>query len=278
MGQDKLIVAEKTLFDVLRDVWRAKIYIFIFIAAFAFLAFLFVGSAQRFYQAEIILSPVLGIGQGAGLSQYSPEEGTINMQAGDVQVGNAFARFSTIYSGVSVAKILMADQKIIDGLRADYPFVFLTPKSEWSAEELSAYLNARVILEGIHGTKMRRLRYQHPKEEFASYMLERIHLITDELIRARITRDVQARISYLNQSISEVQNPIHKRTLTALLMEQERLKMMVSIEGQPFSAAVVEPASVSAKPAWPDPFLIYPIFVLVGGLLGFVVFGLRNDV
>ncbi len=278
MGQEKLIIAEKTLFDVLRDVWRAKIYIFVFTATLIFCAFVFIGSAQKFYQAELIISPVIGLATSSISPPYSSDEGAINAQAGDVHVESAFARFSAIYDGMSVAKILINDDRIVAGLRGDYPFVFSKPKEEWSAAEFSSYLSQRIVLDGIHGTKMRRLRYQHPKKEFASYMLERIHLITDEIIRARITRDVQARITYLSQALIGVQNPAHKRNLAALLMEQERLKMMVSIDGQPFSASIVEPSSVSAKPSWPDPFMIYPVFILVGCLLGFVVFGVRHNV
>ncbi len=269
----QMILPEKTLFDVLRDVWRAKFYILFFVCVLIGLAFVFLGVARDFYRADLIVSPAISLTQGSSALNYQ-SEGTLPVQ-GQGSAG-AFARFAQVYDGVSVATILLTDKKVRDGLTDDLSFEFSTPEGRWTPELLSEYLKHRITIEPVHGTEMRRMFYLHPNKTFAAYFLSRVHFVADELIRARILRDVNARIKYLEAALEKASNPLHQRNFTALLMEQERLKMLVSLEGQPFAADVVEPASISFKPRWPDPYLIYASFLFVGIFLGFVTYGLRH--
>ncbi len=268
------ILPEKTLFDVLRDVWRAKYYMLCFgvlslIAAVCFLSF-----AQSFYRAEMIVAPARPMGQGVLSSSYVGE-GSIQVQHEDLRSNAAFIRFENIYDGVSVASILMSDDKILSALAFDRAFEFSKGQKDWNAEKLSEYIGRRVKLEPVSGTYLRRLVYSHPDRKFAAYMVGQVHRISDEIIRARLLREANGRIEYLNLGLSNVMNPEHRKSLTALLMEQERLKMMVSLD-EPYAASVIEPPSVSAKPRWPDPYMIYPVFLFVGLFLGFVSYGLRH--
>ncbi len=265
-------VPEKTLFDVLRDIWRAKFYMLFFCCLFIFLSFVFLGFSNSYYRAEMVLAPAMPMGQGRAAQR---QEGTIQVQVSDLQSDVVFLRFEATYSGVSVANILMKDQNVLDVLAFDRPFVFSDAPNAKHAEGLSEYLKARVLLEPVSGTSLRRLVYLHPNKDFAKAMIARIHRITDEMIRVRFLHAVNERIDYLNSALSRTQNPDHRRSLVLLLMEQERLKMLVSLD-QPFAASIVEPPSVSAKPRWPDPYLIYPVFMFVGLLIGFVVHGIRH--
>ncbi len=117
--------------------------------------------------------------------------------------------------------------------------------------------------------------YLHPDKKFAVNMVKRIHRITDEMIRARILVETNQRIDYLNASLGKTTNPDHKRSLANLLMEQERLKMMVSLD-QPYAASIIEPAYSSVRARWPDHYIIYPVFIFIGMLLGFVTYGLKH--
>lgn len=274
MTRTKDVLPEKTLFDVLHDVWRAKIYILGSCGIMLMLSFVFMGMAQDYYRAEMILAPAIPMGQGMSTGSQRPE-GTIQIQNDDLQSSAAFLRFQTIYDGVSVASILMQDKNILAALTFDRPFEFSKARNKWSAESLSEYLSNRVVLESVSGTPLRRLVYLHPNKDFAAAMVARVHRISDEMIRVRLLREANGRIDYLNDSLSRVQNPDHRRSLAALLMEQERLKMLVSLD-QPFAASIVEPPSVSSRPHWPDPYVVYPVFLLVGFLMGFVVYGLRH--
>jgi len=266
------VLPEKTLFDVLRDVWCAKLYMLFFCCLFIFLSFVFLGFSNSYYRAEMVLASAMPMGQGAALQK---QEGTIQVQPSDLQSDVVFLRFEATYNGASVANILMKDQNVLDALAFDRPFIFSDGQNVKYSEELSEYLKARVLLEPVSGTPLRRLVYLHPNKDFAKAMIARIHRITDEMIRVRFLHEVNERIDYLNSALSRIQNPDHRRSLVLLLMEQERLKMLVSLD-QPFAASIVEPPSVSAKPRWPDPYLIYPVFMFVGLLIGFVVHGVRH--
>lgn len=170
-----------------------------------------------------------------------------------------------------MASFLAQDKEFLKPLRDDRHFVFSKPRVKWDAQSLSEYLNKRVHLEPLSGSSsLRRLSYMHPDKKFAAELLTRIHRITDEMIRARILVETNQRIEYLNNSLASTSNPDHKRSLTALLMEQERQKMMVSLD-QPYSAYIVEPDFVYSRTYWPDPYAIYPVFVFIWLLLGYFV-------
>ncbi len=268
--------AEKTIFDVLRDIWRGKFYLLFFGFFALVLALVFVSLAQDYYRADMIVAPATPM-MGKGMDTSSRlGEGSIQVQQEELESTAAFMRFETIYDGISVASVLVRDTEILDALKFDRPFEFSKPKEGVTAAILSDYMARRVTLEPVSGTPMRKLSYLHPNKEFATYMIARVHNVTDEIIRRRILLETNGRIDYLNAAMGTTTNPDHRRNLTALLMEQERLKMLVSLD-QPFAAAVVERPHISSRPAWPDPYVIYPVALLIGFLLGFLIYGLRYD-
>lgn len=271
---DNQIMSEKTLYDVLRDVWRAKFWMLGFVIIMTIAAFVFLSVANDFYRAEMIIAPASPMGQSL---QKGGDIGEGSTQLGeeDFQSNAAFLRFENTYNGASVANFLVRDKEIITGLALDRTFEFSENLEKWNAENLSEYLKKRVRLEPVSGTPLRRMIYLHPDKKFAVDMVKRIHRITDEMIRARILVETNQRIDYLNASLDKTTNPDHKRSLANLLMEQERLKMMVSLD-QPYAASIIEPAYSSVRARWPDPYIIYPVFIFIGMLLGFVTYGLKH--
>lgn len=275
MTSPQTILPEKTLFYVLRDVWRSRLYMAFFAVIAVILAFVFLSFAQKFYRAEMIIAPATPMGQGGHLSSRVGE-GSLQVRHENLQITAAFIRFEAIYDGMSVASVLIKDREILAAINFDRTFEFSKVQTNWSVEELSEYLKRRVRLEPVSGTPLRRLTYLHPNKNFATYMIARIHHVSDEIIRRRILRGANGRIVYLNNALAATINPDHRRNLTALLIEQERLKMLVSLD-QPYAATIIERSFVSSKPRWPDPYIIYAVFLFVGLLLGFVVHGLRHN-
>lgn len=182
-----------------------------------------------------------------------------------------FTRFENVYSGVSVAAELLQDPRVQNGLTQDRPFAFSAAPSLQTAEALSEYIQRRVTAETIGPTLMRRLVYMHPDPAFAAYFLGSLHAVADGMIRQSINQDANERIAYLQGAISHTDHPEHRRALTALLLEQERLRMLVSID-QPYAAAVVEPPSSSSRPLWPPRALVLLCAAFAGGLAGFGFF------
>lgn len=265
---------EKTLFDVLQDVWRARISM-IFCAGVALVfALAFVVAAQKYSRAEMIVAPANPLGD-LFSAPLPAGEGTISVQNPPIREDIAFLRFENSFFGAQVARILIKDESILKGLAADKAFPFSQSKSEWTAAELAAYVKKRVRIEPVSGTPLRKLTYLHSDPAFAVKFLSQVYAVTDELIRAGALRDVQARTAYLDDTIAKTADADHRRILTDILMGQERIRMLVSVD-QPFSAAIIEPPSASARPVWPDPYLIIPAFVFAGLLLGFVMHGVRH--
>lgn len=271
---DNQIMSEKTLYDVLRDIWRAKFWMLGFVIIMTIAAFVFLSVANDFYRAEMIIAPASPMGQtlkkGGDVG-----EGSTQLGEEDFQSNAAFLRFENTYNGASVANFLVRDKDIISGLALDRNFEFSENLEKWDAENLSEHLKKRIRLEPVSGTPLRRMIYLHPDKKFAVDMVKRIHRITDEMIRARILVETNQRIDYLNASLGKTTNPDHKRSLANLLMEQERLKMMVSLD-QPYAASIIEPAYSSVRARWPDPYIIYPVFIFIGMSLGFVTYGLKH--
>ncbi len=266
--------AEKTLFDVLGDAWRAKVYMFVFGAAGFICALAFLFLARPHYRAEMVVAPAHPFVQSIS-SPSQIGEGAIQVQGQDLSGSASFVRFEQIIRGAGLAAALLNDSKVLEGLIDDQRFVFSKPMGGWSAEKLSEYLKRRVHVEPVSGTGLRRIVYYHVNADFAVYFIARLHELSDGQIRRDILLQTNERIAYLNEALGKVLNPEHKRSLAVLLMEQERMKMLVSLD-QPFAATVIEPAFVSSRPRWPDPFLIYSVFVFLGLVAGFVVHGLRR--
>jgi len=59
------------------------------------------------------------------------------------------------------------------------------------------------------------------------------------------------------------------------MMEQERFKMMVSLD-QAYAAAIIEPPYVLFRTRWPDKYVFYLMFVFVGLSLGYITYGLKH--
>ncbi|MCC7304813.1 MAG: hypothetical protein IT558_00980 [Alphaproteobacteria bacterium] len=268
----------KTFSEVWSDLWRARFFVTAGAAAGILLAALYVMLAVPFYRADMIVSPA------------NPISGTdvISVPGGDSMlatpykaqyVGNdnsyEFMRFENMIAGPSVAGILLKDETILKGLNHERRFVFLKPDTVWNAEKFAEYIRARVRTEPIGETPLRRLVYFHPSSDFAAYFMNRLHAVTDQIIRSNVKEDAAERVRYLQQALDSTNNPEHRRVLTALLMEQERLRMLASID-QPYAAAMVEPPAVSYRPRWPDRLMVFASLLVAGCLAGFMIHGVRN--
>jgi len=265
---------EETLSDFLREVWSGRRFVAAGLLFGAVAAFCFCVLAVPHHQGRIVLAPANPMNIGAVVSSASAYSS--NVQVSPAQTAaDSFTRFEASYKGAAVASLLLRDPEITKGLAADKAFKFSKGPGDWTPAKLSEYIAQRVEIDPIGETALRSFHYLHPDRAFAALFLRRLHLVTDGLIRHGVRKDVNGRIDYLNAAIGETYNPEHRRALTDLLMEQERLKMMVSID-QPYAASVVVPSSVSSKMRWPDTALIVLLFTGVGGLLGFVVFSALN--
>ncbi len=265
---------EKTMEDVWGDVLRTKWFIilgaFIGLVFAALIGFLSVPQ----YKAVMLVGPANPM-NGAEVSSLLANDNLFALRHLVQRVGGAnasdFLRFENIYYGPSIAAQLLEDENIRKGLAQDIRFRFPQSRTErFSPALLSEYLEKRVALEPVRGSALRRFVYWHRNPAFSAYLLGRIHDLTDRHIRSDIREEATQRVQYLRGAIDDTHNPEHRRALTTLLMEQERLRMLVSID-QPYAASVIEPATTEAKPGWPDYYLLFPVCMLLFAFMGFMI-------
>jgi hypothetical protein len=269
---------EKTLADVFADLWQARVFVF----TGAFLGLLaatgFITVAVPHYRAQMIISPASPM-NGAEISSLLAEESLFPIRALVQRAGITnsadFTRFETTYARPSVAALMLKDSRVAEGVAQERDFSFSAAPNVEDAEHLAAYIEKHVRLESVGATPQRKLVYAHPDRTFAAYFLHRLHKVTDELIRQKLRQEAEQRIRHLQQAITETANPEHRRNLTSLLMEQERLRMLVSIE-TPYAASVIEPPAADIKASWPDAALLFPAFIFAGALAGFVIVGIAG--
>jgi uncharacterized protein involved in exopolysaccharide biosynthesis len=264
------ISREQSFGDVLSEIWRGKWFI-AFGFAFAMAAAAgFIVLAVPHTEARMVIAPAspMEAMQGAervGQNRVKPQS-TADMN---------FTRFESVFRGASAAKLLLRDEMIRGGIENDKAFRFQDDDREWNAAKLSEYITRRVHVDPVGESALRVLSYEHENPAFAAVFLRKLHETADGLIRYSMRKDVNERIAYLQMALGKTLNPEHRRALTDLLMEQERLKMLVSIE-QPYAAAVVETAYPMTKRSWPNVPLVVAGFGLSGAFLGFIVFSIRN--
>lgn len=255
--------------DLLTEIWAGKAFIFCGLVVGIVAAFVLMVSVIPHSKAEITLSPANPL----TVQRVAPSAATLSGQyrAEPAHENIDFTRFENSYKGVAVANLLLNNPEITEGLKEDRTFIFSEPKQSWAAEELAEYIATRVRIDPVGETSLRSFSYYHSDAEFAVTFLQRLHAITDGLLRRDMRVQIDDRIKYLNKAMAETYNPEHKRALADLLLEQQRMKMMVSIDGN-YAANIVVPAAVQPRAQWPDAALAYTLIPLIGALLGFFVF------
>lgn len=269
-----------TIGDLMRDIVRARRAIFFTTAFFMILAGLFIGLATPYYRAALLVTPANPM-SGAEVSSLLANDDLFALRYMVQRVGvtntSDFTRFESVAVGASTAQALLQDETIMRGLMSEPSWFAAGGTKTWTAYSLSEYLQRRVTFESVGASAMRRIVYWHPNPAFAALFLERVHDIADRHIRTTIRRDATQRIQYLQGAVAKIPNPEHRRALTALLLEQERLRMLVSID-QPYAAEVIEPAAAGSRAAWPKASLVLLMAALAGVMSGFIGWSIWSGV
>lgn len=265
---------EISLKELLQGFWQAKIYMLASLIVSLLLAFFVIYAAIPKYQATMIVAPADGYALGdyassieydriASLPFWSPKD-----QEG---ASTDFYRFIHTLRGTAVAEILIKDESVLRGVNKAHKNIIAT------AEELSVYLNQKINVNPLGATSLRRLKYAHPDKEFSAALLRKLHLVSDQMIRRDRRRQSQSRIEYLQNALNRTTNPDHRKGITNLLMQQEHVQMLANLD-EAYAAIIVEPASTHPKPIWPNKPLIWLVFSLVGLMLGYLIWCLRQPV
>lgn len=270
-----MTVQDATLGDVLAALWRARLFLLAGGVLGLACAALFLGAAVPLYRAEMIAAPAER-GTSPDIKALLPDNSSFAVQYMLNTLGSAdsndFVRFENILRGPSVAARLLADPNIAYGVSAFRRFRFgPQAPAPHTAEELAAHLQAHVTITPVGTTALRRISYDHPDPAFARQLLARMYAAADALIKADIRSRTDNRTAWLENALETVDHPDHRRALTALLMEQEHIRMILSVD-EPFAATLAEPPAAGPRPDWPKTALAVPAFVFSGMLIGYALF------
>lgn len=258
---------------LLRDLWAVKLFLVVGLLAGLIGAFVIVKVSVPHYQASMMIGPAQHINVSAhGGALEQRVEGSAVQRRAHVNPAPHFTSFEAIYAGASTARLLLRDERVLAGLANDQSFVFDDLQESWSAPLLAEYIRKRVWLDSFGESELRSLNYRHRDPAFAAYFVQQIHRTADQLIRGDLRDGVDQRIAYLERSIAKTLNPEHRRAITGLLLEQERVRMVVSLP-EPVAAKVIEAASAKPKPVWPDKALLFFGLGFLGLFLGYIVSG-----
>lgn len=271
---------EPDIGDVLAALWRGRVYVLGGALAGLVLAFLWGALAVPVYKGQMLTGPAQRPASGADMQALLPDNSSFAIQYLVNMVGRAetgdFILFENILRGPRVAAQLLDDAEIMDKIAQDRRWRVLPPDHRLSnAEALADYLARKVMIEPVGTAPLRRLVYHHPDPVFAAALLARLYDIADTLIRADIRAQAEERASYLTRLLAETRNPDHRRAVTALLMEQEHMQMVLAMDA-PFAAVIAEPAYTGIRPSWPRKALIFPLLILIGAGLGFALSAARH--
>ena len=262
---------------LLREVWSAKIFLLVGLSVGLLSAACFSVLAIPKMEARMMIGPAQPMDASMEAAfQDGHNSYILNAEREKPQeYFSNFTRFEAMMRGGRVAQILLRDPRVAQGVKNDVSFVFENGRERLQPADLSDYIARQVKLDAFGESALREMVYRHRDVKFAAYFLQQIHRISDQLIRSELRGQIDERIAYLERVIAKTNNPEQRRIITNLLLEQERARMMVSMDA-PVAATVIEPVAAGARAVWPDSALLYGGFGLIGIILGYLVFGVVN--
>ncbi|HEY0837232.1 MAG TPA: hypothetical protein VGE72_25190, partial [Azospirillum sp.] len=259
----------------------------------------------RLVSAEFTASMVVGPTARTGVAAMGPRvpaagpevaAGIAEQGAGDETLSD-FARFLELLGSAPVAARLADDPAL---LRRLFPERWDAAAGEWRAPvglaagakrlllalagredwvepdvvETARRLREHVVVATVGTGPMRRIAVRHAERGFALDLLGRLVAATDAHLRAEAARRSAAQIAYVGAQIARVTKAEHRRILTELLAEQERVAMLIEVD-LPFAADPIEPPTAARLPDWPDPRMVLPLGLVIGTALGVLLVNLR---
>ncbi|MFK7840475.1 MAG: hypothetical protein AB8B83_09135 [Bdellovibrionales bacterium] len=258
-----------------RDIWSAKLFLIVGFCVGVLAAFCFTVLAVPKVEARMMIAPaeLMDVAMKTrvqnGRSDFVLDSGPMRQH----EVVPHFTRFEAMIRGIAVSKILLRNDYFVDGVLRDRSFVFDERNDALNAFELAEYIRNHVRFDPFGESAMGEIVYRHSDGQFASYFVQQIHRVTDQLIRTELRDQVNERIAYLERVIAKTINPEQRRIMTSLLLEQERTRMLVSMDA-PVAARIIDPVAVSSRAVWPNLAFIYSGFCLIGLILAYFIFGI----
>ncbi|NBX65542.1 MAG: hypothetical protein EBQ96_00925 [Proteobacteria bacterium] len=257
---------ERLLSDPVGALWASRRSVALGLCAGILCAFLSCVILPTKWEARMTVGPA-GRGAGPDLSAFLPASESPTVQYLLQRVGSMTAADFSVY------EMLMTSPRIAGALLKDDTLKIrlesLCKNCGRDAAKLVNWLECSVRVKPVGATQMRRISVQMKDKTLAADLLRALHKLSDETIRADARIRTDQRITYLREKLGEVVNLDQRDALVGLLKEQERLRMMVGIDND-FASEMIDPPSIPARPVSPNPYLLFPVFALLGAVAGFL--------
>lgn len=247
------------------------------------------------YTATMVIGPTARVGSaamGARVPTLNGRDsaGVAEPGAGDESLSD-FARYLELFGSGPVADRLATDPAILHALFPEHwdadagrwrrppgllptvkrALLALVGREDWvepDGDRVARALRDRLVIDMLRSGPMRRITVRHADRATAIELLGRIAAATDAHLRAEAARRSAAQIAHIKLRLGAVTVAEHRQALSDLLLDQERVAMMIGVD-LPFAADMIQPPSAGALPDWPNPAVLVPL----AGLVGLVVAG-----
>ena len=242
------------------------------------------------YTAAMVIGPTARVGSaamGARVPMLSGRDSAAMAEpgAGDESLSD-FARYLELFGSGPVAEQLASDSRLLQALfpeRWDVEtqrwrppsgmvpavkraLLALVGRQDWlepDGERVARALRDRLVIDMLRSGPMRRITLRHSDRATALDLLGRVAAATDAHLRAEAARRSAAQIAHIKDRLGAVTVAEHRQALSDLLLDQERVAMMIGVE-LPFAADTIQPPAAAAMPDWPNPAAVVPLAGMAG--------------
>ncbi|MFP5514295.1 MAG: hypothetical protein ACLGJC_14545 [Alphaproteobacteria bacterium] len=242
------------------------------------------------YTAAMVIGPTARVGSaamGARVPTLSGRDSAAMAEpgAGDESLSD-FSRYLELFGSGPVAEQLARDPGVPRALFPDRwdaesqrwrlpsgvipavkrTLLALVGRQDWvepDGERVARALHDRLVIDMLRSGPMRRVTLRHADRVTALDLLGRVAAATDAHLRAEAARRSAAQIAHIKDRLGAVTVAEHRQALSDLLLDQERVAMMIGVD-LPFAADIIQPPGAAALPDWPNPAVVVPLAGMAG--------------
>jgi hypothetical protein len=144
----------------------------------------------------------------------------------------------------------------------------VTPWREPDAGRFGEWLIENVAVNRSNRSAIVTVSLEHPDPAFARDLLARLHREADRTVRAKTLDRTAGTVAYLERKLGEVLLAEHREALAQALGEQERSRMMASVQGVAFAAEQFGAPRSTSEPTSPRAVVTLGAGLIAGLLLG----------